>query len=209
LKATNEDSHSEQIRRPPQRTAAIRARGYFHAGWSGGSPAAFLCPPAGNQSETFYGVRLNAGKTMKRRTAPTDINLRILAATTLAASGRSSIYDMAQGNPGAWPDTFPADGGGWTMKVILAVTSMKISAGNETYSFVVQTSPDGVNWTNASRTVNLGTGTVTDTITPPDSITLDFASRSQFVQLVYTLAGTSPSMIVGDCFVCPYTNSRK
>jgi hypothetical protein len=148
---------------------------------------------------------------MKSVIGPVDINLRMQAAATVAATQNSPVLDLAFGNT-PFADSFPADGEGQVMQLIVPVTSVKVSATNETYTFVVQSSPDQSTWTNCSRTASVGTGTITEALeggtTGPGSFSIDFNASNRYLRLVQTLGGTSPSIVLGDIFISPYTNSR-
>jgi hypothetical protein len=71
-----------------------------------------------------------------------------------------------------------------------------------TYSFQINTSPDGVNWTQASRLATV----LTDSIPSTGYVMqVDFAAPGRYVQLVATLAGTGASIVLGDCYLSPTT----
>jgi hypothetical protein len=147
-----------------------------------------------------------------------DAALYVLSAQTLTATTNGPTYDWAQGTP---LPTFPfAPGGaGVPANIVIPIVSLKTSVGNEAYTFQVQSSPDGVNWTSASRAAVLGSGATDILEGPPSSgpsptgiapnlgvVVLSFSQLVQYLRLVITIAGTSPTITLGNCYLSPQVN---
>ena len=90
-------------------------------------------------------------------------------------------------------------GDGWAPKPIegmclyLNVTALDHTTGDETYSFTVWESADNNSWTSTHLTIP---------ITATGSYLAVFGSTAQYVKLIATLAGTTPS-ITFDAYVLP------
>jgi hypothetical protein len=85
---------------------------------------------------------------------------------------------------------------------VIPITSYDQTNTNETYSFFIQESPDGVNWTTVSRTAVVGGTAPTDVIaTTGGTLLIGFMHSMLYVRLVKTLAGTSPTITYGPCWL--------
>ena len=72
-----------------------------------------------------------------------------------------------------------------------------------TYSFQVNTSPDGVNWTSASRAATV----LTDAIPPSGGIIqIGFSVPVRYVQLALTMTGTAPGIVLYDSYISTDVN---
>jgi hypothetical protein len=143
-----------------------------------------------------------------------DAQLNFGSPGTITSAYASGAFDLDLGNTAMQTDLLqPILAQNQASKVfnaIIALTACKVSAGNESYGIKVQHSPDGVNWQDCSRTANIGPGATNpiDPSTPPCNVVLVCQVQYEFVQLVVTPSGTSPSITLGECFFTPLTNSR-
>jgi hypothetical protein len=133
-------------------------------------------------------------------------------AGTFTANETSDSFDLAQGT---LMPSFPwdPDAGGWILAVVIPITSIKTSATNETYSFVLQDSPDnGAGaptgaWRNWSRVASLGAGGI-DLLTEPGFLVIPIQAVNEWLRLVVTLGGTAPSLVMGAPFIVTKVNAR-
>ena len=136
---------------------------------------------------------------------PIDAALKITPAATKTAAFDSSAFDFSQG-ANVFDDAFPLSGGGIPMQAVIPVTSFNVGGTDETYTFTVQTSVDGVSgWEPCSRAASVGAvaANPTDTLAQPGLLFLEFAVVNKFYRLDLAVAGTSPSIVFGDCYFNP------
>lgn len=133
---------------------------------------------------------------------PQDSALVLLAAQTLTASANGAAFDFAQGAV-MQNFTFAPGGGGVPVQAIIPITSYDTTDGNETYTFKIQTSPDGTTWTDFSR---IATPAIDGVPATGGILSLGWFQRVRYARLVLTLGGTTPSIVLGTCYVQPITN---
>jgi len=136
---------------------------------------------------------------------PLDAALKITPAATKTAAFDSDAFDFSQG-ASAFSGDFPLSGGGIAMQAIIPITSFNVASTDETYTFKVQTSVDGLSgWQTCSRAASVGAvaANPTDTLAQPGLLFLEFAVVEKFYRLDLTVAGTAPSIIFGDCYFNP------
>jgi hypothetical protein len=94
-----------------------------------------------------------------------DAQLSFGSPGTITSAYESGAFDLNLGNAALSTDLLqPVLAQNQASKVfnaVIPVTAMKVSAGNELYQVKVQSSPDGVNWQDASRTATIGNGAIT------------------------------------------------
>jgi hypothetical protein len=129
-----------------------------------------------------------------------DAQLKLLAGQVLAASANGAGLDIT-GGVGGWN---PAEGGA-PMQCRIPVSTIKTSAGNETYQFKLQDSPDNATWTDISANRAASDYSALTTNGQEGSIYVGGFVRQAYVRLVATLGGTAPSITVGDCYLQPVT----
>lgn len=141
---------------------------------------------------------------------PQDSQLVLLAAATISATANEASLDLANGST-VTPNFAPGDGG-IPMQIFMPITSVKLTAGNETYAFKVQDSPDNATWTDRSPTWGNPTfAAPTDSFPAVDGagglIVSGAFIRARYVRIVATLGGTAPSIVLGNVYLQPSTNS--
>ncbi len=135
-----------------------------------------------------------------------DLTLLILAAsaTAITATANTATFDLELGaSTPTWP-WLPGMGGS-PMQAVISVTSFKNSVGDETYTFKVQDSPDGTTWTDRSPSYTVVQEGVDHAL--GGFVVLGFFSRARYLRVAITLAGTSPSLVLGDVYLAPITNA--
>jgi hypothetical protein len=131
-----------------------------------------------------------------------DAQLIVQAAATLAANTTSAAFDLTFGAL-LVSGSYAPGAGGAAFELVIPITSYNFGTGDETYSFQVQSSPDGATWTNQSRAATVAGDSIPST---GGIIQILFASTVKFVRLVLTVAGTAPSIVLQDCYLSPSTN---
>ena len=92
------------------------------------------------------------------------------------------------------------------MQAVIEASATKLTAGNETYTFALQDSPDNATWTNRSASVtSLGEGIATDG--GGGTILVGGFIRQRFVRLATTIAGTAPTITLSDIYLQPQVNA--
>jgi hypothetical protein len=122
--------------------------------------------------------------------------LKMNAATQLLAGAtQTASTNGAAANAGTLNGGGTWNPAGTLMLVTIPITTLKRSAGNETYAFKVQDSPDGSTWTDRSvnRLASDDGGPNTDGAAGTLVIPCNIKNPAN-VRLVSTLAGTSPSI---------------
>ena len=132
-----------------------------------------------------------------------DADLIVLPAPAapVTANVTSPTFDLGEGAQlvqGQWSPGF----GGAPMQLLVPITSYA-AGGNQTYSAVVNESVDGTTWTQASPVRTPAADAVPTT---GGLMKLGYFSRKRYVQLVITVGGTGPSIVLGDCYIDPLTN---
>jgi hypothetical protein len=134
-----------------------------------------------------------------------DAQLQLLAAATQTASTNGTALVLSSD---AYASQFAPGQGGIPALAIIFITAVKLTAGNETYAFKVQDSPDGTTWYDRSPTT-----TVTQEGMPDDgtagAFVLGAFIRNVNVRLVTTLGGTSPSITLGACYLSFQANMTR
>jgi hypothetical protein len=132
-----------------------------------------------------------------------DTLLMMLAAATLAANTTSPTFDMMFGATANQNVPFNPAAGGAAIQFAIPITSYNFGSANETYSFVINQSADGVTWVPASRVA-----TVAGDGVPPTGgrIMLGFFLSQRYLQFVTTVGGTAPSIVLRDCYLEPFIN---
>lgn len=113
---------------------------------------------------------------------PIDIQNELQASTTITATTNGPSLDLGAG--------FLAQGPGQLMALILSITAMDETSGNETYSFQFQESPDNTNWTNCGAPLNLSAAAAS--VVQAYSVWGLVSQR--YIRCVATLGGTTPSV---------------
>jgi len=124
-----------------------------------------------------------------------DAQLPLFAGGVVAASTNFPSLDLGVG--------YAPNGAGQPMTAVIPITTVKLSAGNETYVFKVQDSPDGATWTDRSAARSIADDSIATTDGAGGEIALPCAIINEFVRLVATLGGTAPSITLGGCFLSP------
>lgn len=114
-----------------------------------------------------------------------DELLKTLAAGVITATTTGTAIDLGAGV------TFPL--GGMPMNAPLVATAVKTSAGDETYVYTVQDSPDNVTFTTRG----------TATIAAAGTQLLGVFVQQRYVRAVLTLGGTAPSITIADTYINP------
>lgn len=136
-----------------------------------------------------------------RFTGTIDAQLQLFAGGVVAASANEPALDLGSG--------YAPNGPGQPMTAVIPFTTIKLSAGNETYSFKIQDSPDGAtNWVDRSAARLASDDSIATTDGQSGEIALPCCTINEFVRLVITLGGTSPSITLGACYLSPITNAR-
>lgn len=108
---------------------------------------------------------------------PLDAALQMMDAQALAATGDSTLNaDLGEGFE---PKPIAA------MGLLVNVTTIDHTTGNETYQFNVQESADGNTWTDTGLTVTVSPLAVSQVLKV-------VGVTKRYLKLVWTLAGTSP-----------------
>ncbi len=132
-----------------------------------------------------------------KNVGPVDTQLQLQAAGAVTASANGTALDLGAG----WA---PA-AGGVPMLAILPFTALKRSAGNETYAFKLQDSPDNSTWTDAgANRATADDGYAADGTT--GLLAVGGFIRNRYVRLVMTLAGTAPTITLGQVCLQPQVN---
>lgn len=134
-----------------------------------------------------------------------DAQLELLGAATQAASTNGAALVLSSD---AFASQFAPGQGGVPALAIIFLTAVKLTAGNETYAFKIQDSPDGVNWFDRSPTTTVALEGM-----PNDSgggvFVLGAFIRNYQVRLVTTLGGTAPSITFNNCYLSFQTNTAR
>jgi hypothetical protein len=84
-----------------------------------------------------------------------------------------------------------------------SLTGGSATAATPTYSVAINESPDGSTWQAASRVATV----LTDNISPAGGILqVEFTAKWRYIQLVLTVGGTAPSIVLQDSYITPFVN---
>lgn len=128
---------------------------------------------------------------------PMDLNLRLITAGALTANTNGAAINLGTG--------FAPPAGGVPMLGIFPFSALDRVSGDETYTIAIQDSPDGSSWTTRATTTTAAEGFTTTGAT--GVILLGAFIRANYVRATLTVAGTTPSITFGDCFLQPKVNS--
>jgi hypothetical protein len=138
-----------------------------------------------------------------------DALLLAIAAATITASQNSPTFDIGQGQTFS---NYPFDTGpGIPMSVTIPVTSFFSDGTASLYSFTVQDSPDGTTWTARSTVRSVGASAAS----PTDSgilaasggiLTVPFTALQRFLRVAVTVAGSTPTIVLQNCYFNPFVN---
>lgn len=117
-----------------------------------------------------------------------DELLLLQAAGTFTATGNGAALDLGA--------AFAPGGGGLPCQCAVQVTAIDTTDGNETYKFKLQDSPDNAAWTD--RTPDTAATAVGACVVQGFIV-------QRYVRLVRTLAGTTPSITIGNAYLNPLT----
>ncbi len=125
--------------------------------------------------------------------APLQDELLILqAAATLTTTQNGTALDMGAG--------FSPGGGGFPVQAAINATVVKVSAGNESYTFKMQDSPDNATWTDRTPPVVFAAPGAL-----PDMIPVQGFITARYARLVVTIAGTAPTITFDNVYLNPMT----
>jgi hypothetical protein len=108
-----------------------------------------------------------------------------------------------------WIVTFSSSLGAISLSVSATnLTGGGIVQSSPTYTFVVNQSPDGVNWQAASSVKTVGAGAITDYVSPAGGIlSLPFQSKWRYIELSWTISGYDPGIVLQDIYASPLVNA--
>lgn len=138
-------------------------------------------------------VLLVFGTIIPNGFAPLQDELLILqASATLTTTQNGAALDMGSG--------FSPGGGGFPVQCAINATAVKVSAGNESYTFKMQDSPDNATWTDRTPPVVFAAPGAL-----PDMIALQGFITARYARLVVTIAGTAPTITFDNVYLNPMT----
>ena len=129
-----------------------------------------------------FGVDFNPSTGARAQHAATPVTIQ--TSVTRTASGPGAAYDHGA--------AFSPDPPGRAVMAVVDVTALDLADGNETYSFVLQDSPDNASFSACSAAV---------AATAVGTVKVGGWAKQRYVRLAAVLAGTTPSVTYSATYV--------